>query len=300
MAFVNALSVGTHVPAKNRSSSFVCNKLVSRDVRAKSNTPRMGYGDYSYLTDKTKGHVNQYYVDKFRIASDFSKGVPASLSDAKLGRDQKGRVIVPEKGIPQAFDSPIPERDATAPPDPRIAEAEGAVFAWDPAYVDPKFSPGTYENCEDPAVAEDAFQKFRASVNEQRGAVLTRMDFGAVERKKRIRAGLDEKYLLCLDGSLDVRYAVLQDIADPPTFTPTGEPQTEIPGQPYTGSVGAMDFMLTPGEEIAFWKQLQAKGVDEPVFKKPSGSDTPELPYNVSATVDQLKDAQKARDIISP
>lgn len=298
MAFVSALSVGTRATANNLSSSFVCNKVVSRDVRAKSSTPRMGYGDYSYLTDKTKGHVNQYYVDKFRIASDFARGV-YSLGDAKLGRDKKGRVIVPEKGIPQEFDSALPERDETAPPDPRIAEAEGATFFWDPAYVDPKFSPDSFVNVDDPTVADDAFQKFRASVNEERGAALSRMDFGAVERKRRIRAGLDEKYLLCLDGSLDVRYAVLQDIADPPTFTPTGEPQTEIPGQPFTGSVGAIDFMLTPGEEIAFWKLAQNKEVEDVKYKKPSGPDTPELPYNVSPTVDQMKEAQKARDIIS-
>ncbi|KAI0563907.1 hypothetical protein FGB62_32g243 [Gracilaria domingensis] len=248
-------------------------------------------------TDKTKGHVNQYYVDKFRILTDFTKRGPSNPSDAMLGRDIKGRILVPTEGIPQPFDPALPPRDETATPDPRIAEAEGVSYPWDPNYVDPKFAPGTYADCEDEAIADDAFQKFRSAVAEQRTSALTAMDFGAVARKQRIRAGLDEKYLLCLDGALDAAYARLQDISDPPMFTPYGEPQTEIPGQPFTASVGAMDFQTTPGEKIDFWSSETSETI-EPSYKRPSGANTPELPYNVSPTVDAMKEAQQARGIL--
>ncbi|CAN8072855.1 unnamed protein product [Agarophyton chilense] len=255
----------------------------------------MGYGQYSYITDKTRGHAVQYYIDKFRVASDFSKRGPIDLADAKLGRDQKGRVIVPAEGVPQEFDEALPPVDETAPPDPRIAEAEGKLYPWDPNYVDPSFAPETYANMSDEEIADDAFQKFRSSVAEDRSSSLTAMDFGAVARQQRIRTGLDEKYLLCLDGALDAVYARLQKISDPMMFTPYGEPQTEIPGFPYLPSVGAMDFQDPPGLQVNFWT-----GEREviPSYKKPSGAATPELPYNASPTVDEMKQAQEARGIL--
>lgn len=216
----------------------------------------MGYGSYSYLTDKTKGHVNQYYVDKFRIAADFAKGSPRSEADAKLGRTAKGGVFVPSKGIPQERDEALPPIDPTVTPDPRIAESEGAVYEWDLYYKDPKFDASTYADTEDEEVAIDAFAKFRGYVSAERGSSLTRMNFGAVARVQRVKAGLDESYLMTLDGMLDARYAYFQKIDDPAVLSPTGTPQTEIPGTPYLKSVGAMDFIKQPEESISsLWKQ---------------------------------------------
>eukprot|EP00178_Gracilaria_changii_P017714 TRINITY_DN504_c0_g2_i1.p1 TRINITY_DN504_c0_g2~~TRINITY_DN504_c0_g2_i1.p1 ORF type:complete len:336 (-),score=46.19 TRINITY_DN504_c0_g2_i1:2075-2965(-) len=295
MAFITALPVGNKSPPAALCSSFVCNHAISHHSSTTTNAPRMGYGKYSYITDKTKGHVNQYYVDKFRTIADFSKGIPASMADAMVGRDQKGRVKVPAEGIPQPLDPALPPRVEDVAPDPRIAEAEGVLYPWDPNYVNPEFAPESFGNTEDSEIVEDAFQKFRSSIAEERTSALTAMDFGAVARKQRIKAGLDEKYLLCLDGALDATYARLQNIADPMVFSPYGEPQTEIPGMPFTPSVGAMDFQTTPGEEINFWATEKAIS---PQYKKPSGADTPELPYNVSPTVDEMKEAQKARGII--
>lgn len=297
MAFVTGLPLSLHGSTTTLSSSVSGTPLTTPAVRLAST--RMGYGDYSYLTDKTKGHVQQYYVDKFRIAADFVKGTPASDADGKLGRDAKGAMLVPTEGIPQEFDAALPARDENVVPDPRIAEAKGAVFPWDMNYVDPQFLPSAYSDVDDENVAGEAFAAFRGSLSAERGAALTAMDFGAQARVKRIMAGLDETYLLCLDGALDANYARLQKIADPATFTPTGQPQTEIPGTAFLGSIGALDFQEKPGENLAFWKDGQSGGAPELPYKRPSGSETPELPYNTSATVDEMKEAQSARGLLA-
>lgn len=259
----------------------------------------MGYGDYSYTTDKTKGHVNQYYVDKFRIAADFVKGAPASAADAMLGCDAKHSRLVPKQGVPQSR-AGLPAMVTDVKPDPRVAESEGAMYPWDVNYVDPQYLPEAYADITDENVASTSFQQFRASVSESRGKALTALDFGAQRRVERIKNGFDESYLLCFDGALDANYARLQKISDPPTFTPTGTPQTEIPGTPYLGSVGAMDLIAKPGDSIATWKNVAGMGGEVQTYKRPGGKDTPELPYNTAPTVEEMKDAQAARGILGP
>lgn len=256
----------------------------------------MGYGDYSILTDKTQGHTNNYYIDKFRNIEDFAKGPPQTLDDALLGRNIKGGVLVPTEGIPQLEDTPEIRIDMdNAVPDPRVAESEGAMYPWDINYKDPKFAPETYADIDDPEVADTALSQFRASVWKDRQASLTAMDFGATARVNRIIDGLDETYMLTLDGQLDVEYAKLQKVSYPMSFTPYGEPETTIPGKPYLGSVGALDLIEKPGESFAFWK---TKTENPPTFKKPAGSELPELPYNTAAPVDAMIEAQESRDII--
>lgn len=237
--------------------------------------------------------MNQYYVDKFRIAADFAKGAPATTADASIGRNAKGGVLVPKNGIPQEVDPAI-AYDGELMEDPRIAESEGSLYFWDKNYDDPKFAPSTYADLDDEDVAEDALIKYRGAMAEERTMMLTKMDFGAAARVQRIKQGISEPELLTLDGALDAAYARLQKVCDPPTLGPTGVPQTEIPGMPYMGSCGAMDFIEKPGEDVAFWKEDSV----EPTFKRPSGEDTPDLPYGVSPTVDQLKAEQKARGIL--
>lgn len=294
MAFVTGLPLTASSTTSVGSRSSLSGTAVSTS-RPSVCTTRMGYGDYSYLTDKTKGHVQQYYVDKFRIGQDFTKISINSQSAAMLGRDVKGAVYVPIEGIPQVFDPALPTSDEPTAPDPRLTEATGSVYPWDVNYEDPENADSTFADVSDEEVADNAFAQFRASVAKERGMSLTAMDFGAAARVNRILEGLDESYLLTLDGALEARYARLQKICNPPTFTPTGEPQTEIPGFPYMGSVGAMDFIEKPGAEIAFWK---GKDTAELPYKKPSGSEMPELPYNTSAGVDALKEAQTARGLL--
>lgn len=304
MAFVTALPI----PNSTRATPALGAQLASTPVReskpasatSSKNSVRMGYGAYSYLTDKTKGHTNQYYVDKFRIAADFIKGSPASDADAKLGRDAKGAVLVPKEGIPQILDDPIPPRDTSVDPDPRVAESEGQVYKWDINYVDPKFLPSTYADLDDEHTSEMAFAHFRESVNLSRGSSITAMNFGAAARAQRIKAGLDESYMLSFDGMLDCRYARLQKISDPATFTPTGSPQTEIPGTPYLSSVGAMDLIEQDEVSVAsFWKDAVPKPLTMP-YKRPSGNATPDLPYNVAPSVEVLKEAQEAHGLLPP
>lgn len=254
----------------------------------------MKYGDYSYLLDKTKGHVGQYYVDKFRVAADFIKGVPASDADAFLGRDAKGAVLVPKEGIPQEIDPILGGRDESAPEDPRVAESEGAVYPWDRNYKDPKFDASTYADTDDEEVVENAFQAFRASVSSERGASLTSFDFATQIKVKKLKGGLSERYMLSLDGQLDREYARLQKIADMPFLNPTGMPQTEIPGTPYAGSVGALDFQKKTGEDIAFWAQEEATAP----YQRPPGADAPELPYNTNPSLGEMKAAQAAAGIL--
>lgn len=295
MAFVTANPLASWAASNALKSSFTTPTRPLRDPRSKPSNLRMGYGSYSIINDKTKGHINKNYGDMSR----YSLGVPAtpSLDDAIIGRDNKGRVFVPQQGIPQQFDEALGSRDHTAPPDPRLAEAEGTLYDWDPAYVDPKFSPDTFANISDEEVSDDAFMKFRSSCSAERGAVLTAMDFRALARRERYKNGFDVNTLLTLQGSLEATFCRLQKISNPIGFTPTGEPQSEIPGQDFTASVGALDFQTQPNETIAFWK-TPASGIQNKraiQFKKPSGSDTPDLPYNANPSYDQMKDTQNAQ-----
>lgn len=298
MAFVTA----TPIPKSTLTSQALGGQVSASPLRvstvAKPCALRMGYGAYSYLTDKTKGHTNQYYVDKFRIASDFSKGVPTCNADAKLGRDAKGAMLVPKEGIPQEMGDALPARVEDVDEDPRIAESEGAVYEWDLNYVDPQFLPSTYADVNNEEVAATAFAQFRGSTSAERGASITRMNFGAEARVQRIKAGIDEKSLLTLDGQLDVDYARLQKICNPPTLSPTGVPQTEIPGYPYVGSVGALDFMEQKEESVAsFWKDAVQKPLVQS-YKKPSGAATADLPYNVAPSVALMQEQQEANGLI--
>jgi len=272
---------------------------------AAASTPRMGYGDYSYLTDATKGHVGQYYVDKFRRASDFSRGVPASAADGLLGRTAKGAVAVPAEGIPQLTEGPLaPSPDAAA--DPRVAEAEGTVWSWDAGYVDASLS--AVEDTSDEAVAERAFAAFRGSMEATRGAALTRSSKALEATVTRLSGTIGEKALLTLDGQLDAEYSRLQKIKNHPRLTPYGRPQTEIPGRPYVGSVGALDFAKGPGGEPAtaavvaagngvgaFWKEPEQP---QPTYKRPLGAATPERIYNASPDVARLTSTAESAGIV--
>lgn len=255
----------------------------------------MGYGEYSYLTDKTKGHVQQYYVDKFRIVSDLARGVPLYAGVPMLGRGIMGGVEVPVEGIKQEFDPALPTSDEPTAPDPRLVEASGSLYPWDPNYVDPEWRGDTFADLSDEEITDLSFQQFRSSLAEERGKALTAMDFGANARIQRIKEGVDETELLTLDGALDVNYARLQKISNPPTLSPTGTPQTNIPGFPYMASVGAMDFIEKPNEKLAFWKGPEPA---ELPYKKPSGADTPELPYNTSPDVSEIQQGQAARGLM--
>lgn len=263
-------------------------------VRAAA-TSRMGYGDYSYVTDLTKGHTQQYYVDKFRRSSDFTRGVPASDGDAMLGRTAKGSIAVPADGIPQLPDGPL-ARSPDAPADPRVAEADGTVWSWDASYVDPAFS--AVEDTNDEAVADAAFAAFRGSMAGPRGAALAASGKALEATVTRLSGTISEKALLTLDGQLDAEYSRLQKIKVHPTLSPTGLPQTEVPGTAYLGSVGALDFQKTPGGAPstiavvtagsgvgAFWK---APAEPTPTYKRPLGAATPERIYNASPDAAQL------------
>lgn len=300
MAFVSAIPLGAARPTADLSSRTPLPHLSAPSAVSPA-TPRMGYGAYSYSTDKTKGHTRQYYVDKFRVTTDFTRGAPATQADAFLGCDVKHSPLVPKQGIPQPLDDALPPRDESVTPDPRIAESEGAVYPWDVNYVDPKFLPSTYADISNDTVAENAFQNFRESMWQDRCASLSAMDFGAVYRVNRIKEGLDESTLLTLRGALDVVYARLQHVDEPATLSPTGRPQTEIPGTPYLSSVGAIDFLPKPGDSIAFWNDAPGTDVQPELhYKRPSGNATPDLPYNTNPTVDAIKEAQEARNLLPP
>lgn len=207
----------------------------------------MGYGDYSYLTDRTSGHVQQYYTHKFQTAQNYGAGGPTA---AKLGRDLKGGVFVPIEGIPREVDPALPTSDEPTAPDPRLVEVTGAMYPWDPNYEDPALASSTLENVSDEEVASNAFAKFRSSVYKERGMALTAMDFGAAARVESLKEGFDATHLLTFDGALDVAYARAQKISNP---------QFDIPGTAGVGSVGAMDLIQSKGGSkrsgrIATWQ----------------------------------------------
>jgi hypothetical protein len=138
--------------------------------------PRMGYGDYSYSTDRTQGHLQQYYIDKFRVAADFARGRgPTDDADAIVGRNAKGAVLIPRGGVPQPVDPillPDPAFDPPATEDPRVAEAEGAMYPWDRAYKDPRLEQGTPTDLDDPEIFDSAFVDFVSATKEDRRQAL--------------------------------------------------------------------------------------------------------------------------------
>jgi hypothetical protein len=220
-----------------------------------------GYGSYSYSTDKTKGHVQQYYVDKFRVASDFGRGLgPSSNADAMLGRTAKGQMIMPEGGVPQPID-PLLLADMTdVPPDPRIAESEGLVWSWDNGFVDPANSADTYADVDDEEVSTDAFSSFFASGAAERKAVLAEMNAAQKHRVEKINDGLSESYLLTVEGQYEANYARLQNIKNIVMWNPqTGRPLEDIPGFPYLPSVGALDFMKVKARKSVQYVDTKAK-----------------------------------------
>lgn len=261
----------------------------------------MGYGDYSYTTDKTKGHVQQYYVDKFRVASDFSRGAPASDDDAVLGRDRKGAVAVPTEGIPQPVD-PILDADMyLVPEDPRVAESKGAVYPWDVDYVDPEYEPENYADVEDDEVSDSAFAAFRQASQAERGNALGELDAALKYQVEKIKGGLSESLLLTMEGKYLANYARLQKVANVMQYSPiSGAPQTEIPGIPYLPGIGALDFMPVPGEEKsgAFWAAPTPSEKTEVVYQKPMGANAPELPYNGTPSLEQMQAATEAKGLL--
>jgi hypothetical protein len=254
---------------------------------------RAKYGDYSYSTDKTKGHVQQYYVDKFRVATDFSRGLgPKTDADGVLGRDAKGRQIIPNGGVPQPVD-PILFADMTGvPADPRIADAEGVLYPWDNQYEDPAFAVDTYANVEDESVSDNAFAAFRAASSLERAESLRAAEAGREFLVEKIKGGLSESYLLSMEGKYVANYARLQNIKNVLQFTPTGAPQSQLPGFDYLPSIGAMDFIATPAAvggqaSGAFWKAAEPVSAT-PVYKAPLGASAPELPYNANPSPEQM------------
>lgn len=196
----------------------------------------MGYGSYSYITDKTQGHTNQYYVDKFRRVEDLAKFTsPLSDDDAAIGRTAKGTVKVPKQGIPEPRDSALPPIDPTAPEDPRIAEAEGSVYPWDSSFQNSEFDSSTYADINDEEVSSDAFYQFRKAMTDTRGGALSDVNSRLKYRNERFKAGLDDKYILTLDGQHDINHMITEKMLSPSviTHTETGYPQP----------VSALDFI---------------------------------------------------------
>jgi hypothetical protein len=282
------------------ASSFTAPLVSVRPTAASPSAANLSakYGDYSYSTDKTKGHVQQYYVDKFRVATDFSRGLgPKTDADAVLGCDAKGRVIVPSGGVPQPVD-PILLADMTGvPTDPRVADAEGTLYPWDNQYLDPAFDASTFADVDDASVADTAFAAFRAASSAERGAALRAAEAGVAHRVEKIKSGLSEAYLLTMEGKYEANYARLQGIKTVLQFSPTGAPQTELPGFDYLPSIGAMDYIPTPAPvgsngNGAHWKAPTPASLT-PVYKAPLGAATPELPYNANPSLSQLNPASE-------
>lgn len=238
MAFVSALPLSSRRRAP-LSRSALTGVAINNSPSPIITGPRMGYGDYSYLTDKSKSHSGQYYAASVSTFGRLGKGSPTVDPNALDGRNTKGGVLVPKEGIPQEIDPILLSEEAMV--DPRVAESEGTVYSWDATYMS-KYGRGNASDLDDETVVDDAFAKFRDSLSEERDKKLSAMDCGAEARVEMIRKGLDEKYMLCFEGALEAAYARLQKISDPVFLTSSGEPQTDIPGFPYMKSVGAMDF----------------------------------------------------------
>lgn len=298
MAFVTALPIARTAPALRRSAT---ESLRPASAAGAAATTRMGYGDYSYSTDKTKGHVQQYYVDKFRVPSDFGRGsAPKDNADAMLGRTAKGAVLVPEGGVPQPVDPILLADMSEEAEDPRVAESEGQVWEWDAGFAKPEFAASTFADVESEDVADGAFAAFRAASNAERSAKLGEFDAALKYKVAKIKGGLSEKYLLTMEGQYEANYARLQKIKDIMMFTPYGQPATELPGFPYMPSVGALDFQPTAADKVnsAFWKAPVPSEKAEVVYQKPMGANAPELPYNGNPSVEQMQAVTKAKGLL--
>lgn len=305
MAFLSAPAVGTRAFAAGDAV-----RSCSAQQTARATATTMKYGDYDYKTDRTKGHVGQYYVDKFRIASDFSKGIPASEADSALGRNSKGQVAVPVEGIPQIVDDAILARDPESKPDARLTEIYGNAYPWDSAY-DPSIhggytlvqgqaggyalpAPAPMGDLDDESVADDAFSKFRGASAGDRGSALSKQDLDATTRAQMRAEGYTENFLLTIEGQHDRLHSMVERLKQVPFLTPYGKPQSEVAGNDYLGSVGALDFLKKKEEEIAFWKDT----VPEKTYKRPMGANTPDLPYNTAPSIGAIKEGQAAAGII--
>lgn len=254
----------------------------------------MKYGDYSYLTDRTGGPTGNYYIDKARNSTDFAKnGAPRDEGATYIGRDTKGRINIPKEGIPQEIDDILkPDDSVEKMVDPRIAEAEGTVYRWDPGFVDTSFTDGLTDTNDEEAV-DNEFARFRGLMSAQRGAMLSEVNRGIAAKVKEIMSGLDEEYLLTVPGKWDVEYARLQKLKN--TDTPE--------------YIGALDFMKKGNVPITaeivgkegmidgFWKDDTKQVPAAPTYVKPPGANEPELPYNAAPSVPQLLEQSKARGI---
>jgi len=226
---------------------------------------RMGYGDYSYSTDKTQGHTRNYYIDKFRVPSDFgSMGSPT----------QKSTDGIPAEGIAQ-LEGPL-ARQPGAPEDPRVLEASGAIYPWDPNYVDPETALESLADVDDDDVADSAFQQFRAASAAERGSALSTFSIAAEKRDKIFQMTFSEKRILTLSGQLENEGARLAKKKSFPMFTPSGQPQTEIPGKPFMDSIGAADY-IDMSTDVAKGEYKSAMSPEEPKYKIGGGS-TPSAP----------------------
>lgn len=237
--------------------------------------PRMGYGDYSILTDETKAPVGNYYSDKFRRSSDFTRGVALTDASAMYGRSSKGAVLVPKQGIPQELEDGLGRAD-DAPADPRVAEADGAVWPWDKNYDNPEYA-GLSEEAS--AEAEEyAFASFRFACAADRAAALAASDRVTDATVAKLAGDLSEGFKLTLEGQHAVEYARLQKIKNHPmTGGVDGRPQTEVPGTAYLASIGAADFSGKKGkypesaiivdkqlDDGSFWKRDALPEVSDP------------------------------------
>ena len=288
MAFVNAPLADARTFTRGTPVATRC------VTRPNTNTVRMGYGDYSILTDKTRGHNWQYYIDKFRVIGDFTKGQPKTDADAVLGYDRKGFKLITNDGIPQTESGEL-AYDPNSTPDPRLAEASGSVWDWDAAYE----KPVEYADVNDPKVVEDAFLAFRDASAAERGAMLTALDLGAVTANQlRSEYGYSESYLLTIEGQHERQGALADRKGEVPFLTPYGKPQTQIPGTDYLGSVSALDFMKKPTNSVSFWKDDQPEESTK-LFKKPKGSAKADLPYNTAPAIASIKEDQAAAGMLA-
>lgn len=256
MAFVNATPV-TNSRAATTLRPHVTPFPQAGPAHNVPTTVRMGYGDYSYSTDKTTGQVNKTFVNLLGTDSARVKGLAAYADESVVGGSRKGGGSrVPKDGIPQLENSSVLPVNIEAPQDPRIAETEGAVYPWDPNYRDPNESAYSGDKDEE-EVGTEAMGEFRKLMSQERNAALSAMKAGASARVERIKGGLDENYLMTFDGQLDLSYARSEKISDPPFLTTTGQPQTEIPGFEYLQSVGALDFQ--DSDQLPFSKDAAAQ-----------------------------------------
>lgn len=228
MAFVNATPVTASVRPASSLRPHVTSLPRTSSVVNSSTTIRMGYGDYSYITDQTTGQVQRPYVNHLGSPGGRLKGLMASVSSDTFGGSSKGKIDIPKEGIPQLEDSELIPIDNNAPPDPRLAETEGKLYPWDPNHPKSESeNDSTLSKMEEDEAARKAMSQFRSSMASERSAALSAYQQGTTARVERIKGGLDETYKLTMDGQLELKYARVEGIIDA--------------GGPASGSVGALD-----------------------------------------------------------